>query len=108
MATNISVEPCLTERHPAASVAWRIAPWLALAAVFVAAVILWHVVAANPDVGWLLTGGVRIWDGQRLYVDVIEPNPPIAPLTYLPGIVMARALGLPAEIVTDGLVFVAA
>ena len=108
MATNVGVEPCLTKPHPAASVAWRFAPWLALAALFVAAVIMRHVLAANPDVSWLLTVAERIWDGQRLYVDVIETNPPIAPLTYLPGIVIARALGLPAEIVTDGLVLAAA
>jgi hypothetical protein len=108
MATNVRVEPCLTERHPAASVAWRFAPWLALAALFLAAVVMRHVLPANPDVSWLLTVAERIWDGQRLYVDVIETNPPIAPLTYLPGIVMARALGLPAEVVTDGLVFAAA
>ena len=108
MATNVGVEPCLTKRHPAASAAWRFAPWLALAAVIAAAAIMRHVLAANPDVSWLLTVAERILDGQRLYVDVIETNPPIAPLTYLPGIVIARELGLPAEIVTDGLVFVAA
>jgi hypothetical protein len=108
MAANVGVEPCLTERHPAASVTWRFAPWLALAALFAAALIMRHVLAANPDVSWLLTVAERIWDGQRLYVDVIETNPPIAPLTYLPGIVIARALDLPAEIVTDGLVFAAA
>src|ERR1700686_638899 len=108
MATNVGVEPCVTERHPAASVAWRFAPWLALAALFVAAVTMRHVLPANPDVSWLLTVAERIWDGQRLYVEIWQTNPPIAPLTYLPAVVMARELGLPAEIVTDGLVFAAA
>jgi hypothetical protein len=107
MATNAGVEPCVTKR-PAVSAAWRFAPWLALAALFVAAVIMRHVLPANPDVSWLLTVAERIWDGQRLYVDVIETNPPIAPLTYVPGVVIARELGLPAETVTDGLVFAAA
>jgi hypothetical protein len=108
MATNVGVEPCLTQRRPAATAAWRFAPWLALAALFVAAVIMRHLLPANPDVSWLLTVAERIWDGQRLYVEIIETNPPIAPLTYVPGVVIARELGLPAEIVTDGLVFAAA
>ncbi|MEH2472848.1 hypothetical protein V1281_005963 [Nitrobacteraceae bacterium AZCC 2161] len=82
-------------------------PWLAMIALFVVAVFLRHVLAANTDVSWLLTVGERVLDGQRLYVDVIETNPPMAALVYIPGIVLARALGLPAEIVTDGLVFAA-
>lgn len=107
MATNVGAEPCLTERRPAVSAAWRFAPWLALTALFVAAVILRHVLPANADVSWLLTVAERVLDGQRLYVDVIETNPPMAVLTYIPGIVIARELGLPAEMVTDCLVFVA-
>ena len=108
MTTDVGVEPCLTERRPAVSAARRLAPWLALTALFVAAVIMRHVLPANTDVSWLLTVAERILDGQRLYVEIIETNPPIAPLTYIPGIVIARELGLPAEMVTDGLVFVAA
>jgi hypothetical protein len=107
MAVNVDAEPCPTERFPAVLKALRFAPWLALAALFVVAVILRHVLPANADVSWLLTVAERVWDGQRLYVDVIETNPPMAVLIYIPGIAIARALGLPAEMVTDGLVFVA-
>ncbi len=107
MAVNIDAEPHLTERFPAVRKATRLAPWLALAALFVVAIILRHVLPANTDVSWLLTVAERVLDGQRLYVDMIETNPPMAVLTYMPGIVIARALGWPAEIVTDGLVFVA-
>ncbi|MET0720629.1 MAG: hypothetical protein ABWY64_07315 [Tardiphaga sp.] len=81
--------------------------WLALAALFAAAIFLRHVLAANTDVSWLLTAGERVLAGERLYVDVIETNPPMAVGAYLPGILLARALGLPAEIVTDALVFAA-
>jgi len=55
----------------------------------------------------LLTVAERVWDGQRLYVDVIETNPPMAVTVYIPGIAIARAVGLPVEMVIDGLVFVA-
>jgi hypothetical protein len=81
--------------------------WLALAALFAAAIFLRHVLAAGTDVSWLLTVGERVLSGERLYVDVIETNPPMAVLAYMPGIVLARALGVSAEIVTDAMVFAA-
>ena len=82
-------------------------PWLVIAVLLIAAVFIRHAVAANTDVSWLLTVGERILDGRRLYADVIETNPPMAVLVYLPGILIARSLGLPVELVTDGLVFIA-
>jgi hypothetical protein len=107
MAMDASAEPGLTERRQAIPAALRLAPWLALAALFVTALALRHWLAANTDVSWLLTVAERVLDGQRLYVDVIETNPPMAVLTYMPGVLVARMLELPAEMVTDGLVFVA-
>jgi hypothetical protein len=107
MAMDASAEPGLTERRQALPAALRFAPWLALAALFVTALALRHLLAANTDVSWLLTVAERVLDGQRLYVDVIETNPPMAVLTYIPGVLIARGLGLSAELVTDGLVFVA-
>jgi hypothetical protein len=82
-------------------------PWLSILILFVAAIVLRHFLAANTDVSWLLTVGERVLDGQRLYVDVIETNPPMAVLVYIPGIAIARVLGLPAEVVTDSLMFAA-
>jgi hypothetical protein len=107
MAVNIGFEPGLTERRLGLAAPSRLMPWLALAALFAIALAMRHLLAANSDVSWLLTVAERVLDGQRLYVDVIETNPPMAVLTYIPGVVIARALGLPAEIVTDGLVFAA-
>lgn len=80
---------------------------MALLAVFAAAVALRHVVAANTDVSWLLIAGERWLDGQRLYSDIIETNPPMAVLVYVPAILIGRALDLAAEIAVDGLVFLA-
>src|SRR5258708_18562731 len=81
--------------------------WPAIAVLFIAAVALRHVVAANTDVSWLLIAGERWLDGQRLYSEILETNPPMAVLVYIPGILIARALGLSVEIVVDGLLFAA-
>jgi hypothetical protein len=81
-----------------------LAPWLVLAGLFALAIALRLEVAGNTDVGWLLIVGERVLDGQRLYADILETNPPIAVLVYLPGVLIARALGLRPETVTDGLV----
>jgi hypothetical protein len=107
MAMDASAEARLTERRQAVPNALRLAPWLALAVLFVTALAFRNWLAANTDVSWLLTVAERVLDGQQLYVDVIETNPPMAVLTYIPGVLIARVLGLPAEMVTDGLVFVA-
>jgi hypothetical protein len=81
--------------------------WLLVAVLLGMAIALRHLVPGNTDVSWLLTVAERILDGQRLYVDVIETNPPMAVLVYIPAIVIARMLHLPAEMVTDALVFAA-
>src|SRR5258708_35295317 len=107
MLINIEAGPHLTQRqvHPVA--APTLLPWISIVILFAVAIVLRHVLAANTDVSWLLTVGERVLDGQRLYVDVIDANPPMAGLLYLPGIVIARALGLPAEVLTDRLIFAA-
>lgn len=79
-------------------------PWLLIGAVFAAAMLLRQVVPLNLDVSWLLVVGERVLDGQRLYVDIVEINPPMAVFAYLPGIALARAIGLDPAIVTDGLI----
>src|SRR4029077_6001912 len=88
---------------------WRasLLRWLAFISLFVVAVAMRHVVAANTDVSWLLIAGERWLDGQRLYSDIIETNPPMAVLVYIPGILVARALGVSTEVVVDGLLFAA-
>lgn len=83
-------------------------PWLAVAAVLVAAIALRNVVAANTDVSWLLIAGERVLDGQHLYADILETNPPMAVLVYLPGIAIARTVGVRPELVTDGILLVLA
>jgi hypothetical protein len=108
MAMNIDAGP-VPSYGTAAKRIWLISylPWLGVAALFAAGMAMRHVVAGNTDVSWLLIAGERWLDGQRLYSDIVETNPPMAILIYVPGILLARALGIPAEIVVDGLIFAA-
>jgi hypothetical protein len=108
MAMHIEAGPVPSYGRAAKRV-WRAShlPWLGVAVLFAAAMAMRHVVAANTDVSWLLIAGERWLDGQRLYSDIVETNPPMAVLIYVPGILIARALGMPAEIVLDGLMFAA-
>lgn len=57
----------------------------------------------SPDVDWLLYAAHRVIDGARLYVDLVEVNPPLVMWLNLPVVLVARALG-----VADILVFRAA
>ena len=77
MAIDLDAAADPTGRHHGATMAARLIPWLALAALFAAAIALRHGLAANTDVSWLLTVAERVLNGQRLYLDVIETNPPI-------------------------------
>lgn len=67
-----------------------------------------HFVVVNTDVSYEITEAEKILDGQRLYADLIEPNPPAAMFLYLPAVALARALGRAPEIVVDTLVFIGA
>lgn len=59
----------------------------------------------NVDVSWWLIVGERVLDGQRLYVDILETNPPMAGSVYFLGVALARLIGLRPEVVTLALVF---
>lgn len=72
---------------------------------FAGAVALRSTIAANTDVSWLLTVCEKVLRGQRLYADIIETNPPIAVLAYLPSVMLEHALGIRAEIISDALLF---
>lgn len=95
-----------TPAAPAMSGARRsVAGWLALAALFAIAIVLRHVLAASTDVSWLLTAGERVLGGGHLYTDVLETNPPMSVLAYVPAILLSRMMGLTAEVAVDALVF---
>jgi hypothetical protein len=48
----------------------------------------------NHDAGWLLYVSERVLNGDRLYVDVIEVNPPLIVWLGIPVILLERLLGV--------------
>jgi hypothetical protein len=79
----------------------RLSHWLPFVLVLAAAVLLRRYVVPNVDVAWSLTLAEKMLDGQRLYVDLIDINPPAGTLIYLPPVMVARLFGLRPECVTD-------
>lgn len=75
--------------------------WLVIGAVFATAIWLRQFVPLNTDVSWLVVVGERMLDGQRLFRDIVEINPPMAPFAYLPGVALARLLGVDPRHVID-------
>lgn len=53
----------------------------------------------GPDVSWLITVSERMIAGQQLYVDILEPNPPMAAYLYRAPVQLAQWLGVRAEAV---------
>jgi len=82
-------------------------PWL-LALILVAGLVQ----LGNPgvtDVSWLIVVGERVLNGEQLYKDVLEVNPPASLLIYMPAIAHARWLGVRAEyVVLAGMLAVSA
>ena len=54
-----------------------------------------------PDTSWLITVCERVLGGERLYVDIIEVNPPFSVMIYLPAVMLAQAFGLAPEIAVE-------
>jgi hypothetical protein len=89
-------------RSPPGSAAREgLTPLLLTGLVFLAAILLRQVVPLNTDVSWLLVVCERMLDGQHLYRDIIEINPPMAAFAYLPGVALARVLGVDPRHVID-------
>jgi len=51
----------------------------------------------NHDVGWHLYAAERILAGDRLYVDLIEYNPPFVYYFNVPVVALAQMVGIPAS-----------
>ncbi len=54
----------------------------------------------NGDTAWLMHAAARFLDGQALYTQVFETNPPLAILIYAPPVWMARSVGGAAQLWT--------
>jgi hypothetical protein len=71
---------------------------LALAMAVLGAIPFWNLALILPaDTIWLIHAGERLLDGATLYADIIETNPPMSVLLYLPGILAARMTGISAQ-----------
>src|SRR5690349_5522576 len=77
----------------------RSLPWALLpaACAVIAAIIQSLFVPLDCDVSWLITVNEKILSGQRLYVDIIEPNPPASVWLYTPEVWLAQQLGVRPE-----------
>jgi hypothetical protein len=70
---------------------------LGLAAIVVATMLLHLAIPLPSDVSWLITVNGRILDGQHLYADILETNPPMAVWLYTLPAALERSTGMTAE-----------
>lgn len=70
----------------------------ALIAALVGAAIQGFWIPLDSDVSWLLTVCDRLLAGDRLYVDIVEVNPPASVWLYFPLVSLARFAGLRPEL----------
>lgn len=82
--------------------------YLPHAVILVAALALRYTIGAVSDVSWQITLCEKILDGQRLYVDLLEVNPPASTFLYLPAVALARLLHLSPGMLIDLQALVAA
>jgi len=64
---------------------------------FVIGIICQAALPTGSDVSWLIVVAEKMLDGQRLYVDIIESNPPMAIFIYVPAVLIEHLTGLRAE-----------
>lgn len=79
----------------------RQATWVLIASLAVVAAapfwqMRWGVI---PDTSWLITLCERMLAGDRLYVDLIETNPPFSVWLYMPAVYVANRIGVAPEYV---------
>ncbi len=75
-----------------------------LAFIGVAFVIQATVWETNPDTSWLITVIERMHAGDRLYVDVVDNNPPMSIWLYVIPVYFADAIGLSPELAVNAYV----
>lgn len=90
------------QRHPIALAAWSELALLVLAFLVQIPLIL------NSDLGWLLTVCEKMLAGGKLGVDVIELNPPLSVLMYMPAAYLGSVFSIPAHVFVIAMVLVLA
>jgi hypothetical protein len=100
---SVWVEPqSITRAKPLSTGARAIAPIAAIVAAAIAIAIqsLW--IPIDADVSWLITVCERMLSGHRLYVDILELNPPASVWLYMPFVWLAHAIGVKPEAAVAG------
>jgi hypothetical protein len=72
--------------------------WLAIALMFAVGAILQLSSPTTPDVSWLFVVDEKLLAGARLYVDIIETNPPMSAMLYMPAVLLQKATGVSADV----------
>ncbi|EFG6100972.1 hypothetical protein BMP26_005301, partial [Escherichia coli] len=71
---------------------------LVLSAIILAIAPFWQLrFGVNGDASWIITMCERVLAGDRLYVDLIETNPPFTIWMFMPAVLLARMLGVSPE-----------
>ena len=65
--------------------------------VIMAASVSLHLASPTPDVSWLITVCEKIRAGAVAYIDILETNPPVPVLLYMPAVVAGQTLGVTPE-----------
>ena len=95
---TVTAEPAAAGiRSHRAQVSDRLLSGLALAGVLAVALASYANTVLGTDVAWYITICERVLAGDRLYVDIIEVNPPFSVWMYMPAVIAARALSIAPE-----------
>ena len=101
--TTAPVRQDLGQRLAAVACSWKTGLVL-----FALAIIQQSLGHHNADNSWLMTVAERLLEGQQIYADIIETNPPASFLIYVPAAMAAGLLQLPVEFITSVLIFASA
>ncbi|MDR3374145.1 MAG: hypothetical protein P4L98_10490 [Ancalomicrobiaceae bacterium] len=93
----------MTEPRSDAGLGLTTSSWLAIAAIFAAGLWLQLTYPTTTDVSWFFVVGEKVLAGERLYVDILEINPPMSLYLYLPAVLLEHITGVAAEFTQIGL-----
>lgn len=91
----------MTAAVPLAARNGRVDVWTVATLLLALAAVVFHaMMPTKDDISWLITNAEALVDGRELYKDIIETNPPLSVLIYLPAVLIERFVGLKAELWT--------
>jgi len=91
----------MTAANRAAAPRTPVDAWTAAAVLMAVAAMVFHAfMPTKDDISWLITNAEALLDSKELYKDIIETNPPLSVLLYLPAVLVERLTGLRAELAT--------